>query len=332
MKRTLAAVATLATALGAALWWWTAVPAPPTNGGITANAETGDAGKPGEAAHAGSPGTLSPAADPWATGSLRGTAVDGDVRFDASGALVVDAELRRLFDYHLSLIGELDLRGIRERLRRTLAARLDAARIEIVLAHFDRYTDYLNALPRSAGAAEVDPARRLEALRRLRRERLGEAMATGFFAEEEALAELTVRRMAIAADPALDAARKREALAALDREAGYGARAAAELPAQAEAIERSARTPAERDAARRAQWGEDAAQRLAALDAQRADWEARVRRYAAARARIDTDARLDADTRARAVAALRARMFDANEQRRIASLEAIGRLDAALSP
>lgn len=329
MKRTLAAVAILATALGAALWWWTAVPAPPADGRI---ATTADAGEPGEAARPASPGAASPAADPLATGSLRGTAIDGDVRFDASGALVLDAELRRLFDYHLSLIGELDLRGIRERLRQTLAARLDAARVEIVLAHFDRYTDYLNALPRSAVAAESDPARRLDALRRLRRERLGEAMAAGFFAEEEALAELTVRRMAIAADPALDAARKREALAALDREAGYTARASAELPALAETIDRSARTPAERDAARRAQWGEDAAQRLAALDAERADWEARVRRYAAARARIDADVRLDADARTRAVAALRGQMFDPDEQRRIASLEAIGRLDATLSP
>jgi lipase chaperone LimK len=328
VKRTLVGAAALAAALAAGLWWWTGVPAPAPGGRNVTDTTT----ETGAAATAGSPQAAAAAADPLATGSLRGTAVDGDVRFDASGALVLDAELRRLFDYHLSLIGELDLRGIRERLRQTLAARLDPARVEIVLAHFDRYTDYLNALPRSAVASESDPARRLDALRRLRRERLGEAMATGFFAEEEALAELTVRRMAIAADPTLDAARKREALAALDREAGYTARASAELPALAEMIERSARTPAERDAARRAQWGDDAAQRLAALDAERADWEARVRRYAAARARIDADARLDADARARAVAALRGQLFDADEQRRIASLEAIGRLDAALSP
>lgn len=329
MRRRLIGAAALAAALAAGLWWWAGVPAPATGGRSAVDATDAAAVA---AATAGSPEPASAATDPLATGSLRGTAVDGDVRFDAGGALVLDAELRRLFDYHLSLIGELDLRGIRERLRQTLAARLDAARVEIVLAHFDRYTDYLNALPRSAVAAETDPARRLEALRRLRRERLGEAMAGGFFAEEEALAELTVRRMAIAADPALDAARKREALAALDREAGYAARASAELPMLAEAIERSARTPDERAAARTAQWGEDAAQRLAALDAEREDWEARVRRYAAARARIDADARLDADARARAVAALRGQLFDANEQRRIASLETVGRLDAALSP
>jgi lipase chaperone LimK len=332
VKRTRVGAAALAAALAVGLWWWIGVPAPAPGGRSATDTTTGTGAAATAASSAASPAATASAADPLATGSLRGTAVDGDVRFDAGGALVLDAELRRLFDYHLSLIGELDLRGIRERLRQTLAARLDPARVEIVLAHFDRYTDYLNALPRSAVAAESDPARRLDALRRLRRERLGEAMATGFFAEEEALAELTVRRMAIAEDPTLDADRKREALAALDREAGYTARAAAELPALAESIERSARTAADRDAARRAQWGEDAAQRLAALDAERADWEARVRRYAAARARIDADAGLDANARARAIAALRAQMFDANEQRRIASLEAIGRLDATLSP
>jgi lipase chaperone LimK len=328
VRRTLIGTAAFAALLAAGLWWWTGVPAPAPGGRTAADVAT-DAG---DAATSASPAATTSAADPLATGSLRGTAIDGDVRFDAGGALVLDAELRRLFDYHLSLIGELDLRGIRERLRQTLAARLDAARVEIVLAHFDRYTGYLQALSASAIAAETDPARRLEALRRLRRERLGEAMATGFFAEEEALAALTVRRIAIAADPALDADRKREALAALDREAGYTARASAELPALAEAIERNARTPAEREAARNAQWGEDAARRLAALDAERADWEARVRRYAAARARIDADAGLDTAARTRAITALRGQMFNATEQRRIASLEAIGRLDATLSP
>lgn len=273
--------------------------------------------------------------DPATTGSLRGTEVDGEVRFGADGKPVADAGLRRLFDYHLALVGETDPAGIRALLRRHLSARHDAGRVDMLIAWFDRYVAYQSALSRSPSARDPDPARRLAETMRLRREILGEAMATGFFAEEEALARLGLRRREIAADPTMSDARKRDALTALDREAGYDARSAAELPAfaarQAEDIERRGSTPAQRDAERRALWGDDAARRLAALDAEQADWNARVRRYAEARARIDRDPRLDASGRSQAAAELRSRLFTPQEQRRIASLEAIGRLDATLS-
>ena len=323
-----AGAAVLTAALAGGLWWWTA--AAPSAAGKAASANK-DSEPGADVRTEASPDTAQAAADPLATSSLRGTAVDGDVRFDARGALVLDAELRRFFDYHLSLIGEWSLSKIRDRMRQTLLARFDPVRTETVLAHFDRYTGYLQALSDSRIGDEPDPARRLDAVRRLRHDRLGPEMSEGFFAEEDALAALTLQRMRIAGDPDMSAERKREALDALDRDAGYAARESAGLAEQAERLERSGLAPAERDAERTARWGADAAQRLAALDAERAAWDARVRRYADARARIDADARLDPQGRARAIAILRGRMFSAEEQRRIASLEAIGQLEATLS-
>lgn len=265
------------------------------------------------------------------TGSLRGTEVDGAVHLDAAGNPIPDADLRRLFDYHLSLIGELDIAGIRAQLARTLGARLDATRLSLVMTLFDRYLAYQQALARSGIGERTDPAGRLAAAKALRRQMLGEAMAEGFFAEEEALAELSLERMRIAASD-LGTDEKREALRALDARSGYTARDAANLAdtaaAQAEGLERRNLTTAERTAERSALWGPEAAQRLAALDAQQAQWEARVRRYLQARAGIDANPRLDATARANAIAQLRAGMFDATEQRRILSLESIGRLDA----
>lgn len=324
-----AGVVVLTTALAGGVWWWTAS-APSAARHASSAAGTDAALRDGTAVDAATDAAQA-AADPLATSSLRGTAVDGEVRFDASGALVLDVGLRRFFDYHLSLIGEWDLSKIREQLQRTLLARFDAARAGTVLDHFDRYTAYLQALSDSGIAEEADPARRLSAVRKLRHDRLGEAMAEGFFAAEDALAALTLERMRIAGDARMSAEDKREALAALDREAGYDARESAGLAEQAESIERRALPPAQRDAERTARWGADAAQRLAALDAERAAWDARVRRYAEARARIDADPRLDPQGRAQAIAALRARMFTSAEQRRIASLEAIGQLGATLS-
>lgn len=324
-----AGVVVLTTTLAGGVWWWTAS-APSAARHASSAAGTDAALRDGTAVDAATDAAQA-AADPLATSSLRGTAVDGEVRFDASGALVLDVGLRRFFDYHLSLIGEWDLSKIREQLQRTLLARFDAARAGTVLDHFDRYTAYLQALSDSGIAEEADPARRLSAVRKLRHDRLGEAMAEGFFAAEDALAALTLERMRIAGDARMSAEDKREALAALDREAGYDARESAGLAEQAESIERRALPAAQRDAERTARWGADAAQRLAALDAERAAWDARVRRYAEARARIDADPRLDPQGRAQAIAALRARMFTSTEQRRIASLEAIGQLGATLS-
>lgn len=327
-----AGVVVLTTALAGGVWWWTAAaPSAARHAPSAAGTAGTDAALHDDITADAATDAAQAAADPLATSSLRGTAVDGEVRFDANGALALDVGLRRFFDYHLSLIGEWDLSKIRDLLRRTLLVRFDATRTGTVLDHFDRYTAYLQALSDSGIAEEADPARRLAAVRQLRRDRLGEAMAEGFFAAEDALAALTLERMRIAGDARMSAEDKREALAALDREAGYDARESAGLAEQAESLERRALSSAQRDAERTARWGADAAQRLAALDAERAAWDARVRRYAEARARIDADPRLDPQGRAQAIAALRARMFTSTEQRRIASLEAIGQLGATLS-
>ncbi len=332
MKRsTLATGVALAAALAAGLWWVSR--STPTGGEASATART-DASVQSDAGTA--PGTgRDAAANPLKVGSLRGTEVDGEVRFAADGSVIPDAGLRRLFDYFLSTMGETDAAGVRGLLRTYLQSRFDVTRTERVLAVFDRYVAYQRALMDAPGARSSDPAVRFAEARRLRRSLLGEAMAEGFFAEEEALAELSLKRRDIVADPALSAERKRELLDALDREAGYDARADAEVAdlaaRQAEDIERRGLNAAQRQAERSALWGPEAAQRLAALDAQQADWDARVLRYIEARNRLLQDARLAPAQRTQEIAALRARMFTAPEQRRIAALEEIGQLQAALS-
>lgn len=330
-RRKIASGVALVAALAAGLWW--ASPTTPAQRDASAAAGV-DAPAPGGLQAATGAGSDAPP-DPSATGSLRGTEVDGEVRFAADGSVVPDAGLRRLFDYHLSLMGEAGLDRIRGLLRAYLQSRFDPAQAERVLAAFERYVGYQRALTGAAGAESTDPAVRLAEAKRLRRSLLGEAMAEGFFGEEEALGELSLKRRDIAADATLSAERKRELLDALDRETGYEARIAAEVPElaarQAAEIERRGLSPAQRQAERTALWGAEAAQRLAALDAEQASWDARVLRYAEARKRILQDARLTPAQRSANIAALRASMFTPPEQRRVASLEDIGQLQAALS-
>ncbi len=288
------------------------------------------AGGSGESA--GSPTSLSS----LERSSLRGTATDGGVVFGPNGEVSLDLGLRRLFDYYLSLIGERDLAQIRQLLEAHIASRYGAANVASVLGYFDRYTDYLSALSESNIGALVDPQQRLDKVKALRKNILGQAMATAFFGEEEALAALTLERIAIAGDQALSTAERSQRLADLDASAGFQARAdagtASVVAEQERRFDQMELTDHQRAREREALWGKDAAVRLEQLDRDTAQWDARVERYLAARARIDANAGLSEAARAQAIATLRAQQFNATEQRRVASLEAIGQLKPNVVP
>ena len=262
--------------------------------------------------------------------SLRGTEVDGGVTLDANGQVVLDPGMRRLFDYYLSLMGERELFQIRSLLKDYLLGKYSPASTDAALKFFDRYTDYLNALTDLNIGGLSRPEERLEKVTALRKKMLGEEMAFAFFAEEEMLAALTLKRMAIANDKNLGAEEKARQLAVLDASQHYSARTEADTAAliteQTRQLEELQLTEQQRAAEREALWGKDAAARLAQLDQQRAQWDARIDQYLRARSRIDANRGLSDAARAQAIAALRAQQFNAAEQRRIASLEAIGQL------
>lgn len=262
--------------------------------------------------------------------SLRGTEVDGGISINANAEVVLDLGMRRLFDYYLSLIGERDLVQIRILLKDQLLTKYNETNTEEVLQYFDRYTDYLSALAGLNIGAVSKPEERLQQVTLLRKKMLGEAMALAFFAEEEALAALTLKRMAIANNKTLSADEKAKWLAELDASENYSARTEADTAAliteQTRQLDASNVTETQRSAEREALWGKEAATRLAQLDQERTQWDARIDQYLLARSRIDANHGLSASARAQAIAALRAQQFNAAEQRRIASLEAIGQL------
>lgn len=262
--------------------------------------------------------------------SLRGTEVDGGISLDANAAVVLDLGMRRLFDYYLSLIGERDLVQIRILLKDQLLIKYNQTNTEKVLQYFDRYTDYLSALVALNIGNLSKPEERLQQVTSLRKKMLREAMALAFFVEEEALATLTLKRMAIANNKKLSADEKAKLLAELDASENYSARTEADTAAliteQTRQLNASNLTEAQRATEREALWGKEAAARLAKLDQERTQWDARIEQYVLARSRIDANHDLSASARAQAIAALQSQQFNAVEQRRIASLEAIGQL------
>lgn len=267
-------------------------------------------------------------ADLLATTSLRGTEVDGSISWSGA-ALLPDRELRRAFDYWLNLTGELSRDDIRALVAQWLAATAPADVAQRALDLFDRYLGLREAVARLD--ADEPLADRLARLHALRVEWLGREAAAAFFADEERDAMLALERRRIATDRALSAAERGERIAALDAALGGPERVAREADAEPWLAEAQTREldAGGADAATRAQertalFGQEAALRLAELDAERADFERRVGEYV--RARDLLVATTPATAQQAAIDALRASRFPPHEARRVASLEAVGAL------
>jgi lipase chaperone LimK len=265
--------------------------------------------------------------------SLRDSEPDGKVTLDTHGRVRPDIELRRLFDYFLSALGERDIAAIRALLlEHVRALHGDAVGVEVA-ALFDRYIDYQQALSEMNAPPGEDLRARLDRVRDLRRRLLDAAMAEAFFGDEERYADYTLDYRAAMADSTLDEATRAERLQELDARLSPAQRASRQETNVAVLVDEQNRQfdalrldPAQRQAEREALFGPEAAARLAQADADIAAWDARVRAYVQARDAIRADGRLDAAARDRAIATLQARSFDAAERRRIASLEAIRQL------
>jgi len=263
--------------------------------------------------------------------SLADTEIDGAVELDAAGQLRPTASLRRLFDQVLSSVGELNI----DQIRALLAARLDQITTpdgkRLALAAFERYLRYLQTVDQSAARLSGLPLNeRLAALVELRRQQLGPEMADAFFADEEAYQNFTLQRRALAEDTALSAderaARERELIAELPESARepYLAqlRTEADLTDGA-AIETLSGDAAERYRLRSERFGTEAAARLELLDRERAAWDQRLLAYRNERTRLQAR---DAASGEAALNEYRLRHFSEAEQRRIHSLEEIGKL------
>ena len=334
-------------ALAAALLWWISAEPPASPGAIpTTRVPAANATAPSAASSSPRPvaarpviaistasttdATLAALRERLRHSSLRGSEADGEIALGADGQLRLDAELLRRFDYYLSLSGEFSLAEIRRLLEADLRDGHGHAVADAALAAFDRYLGLRDAL--ASAHLPDDPGQRLALLQRLQEAWFGTDAAALFGEENAALAD-TIARRAMQNDPELGDAERAEQLAELDarrspfeRESRQEADAARLVEEQTRQFEQLDMDDAARHAERAALWGEEAAERLAALDQQRADWDQRLGDYAAARQRILDNTALDGAARQRALIRLRESGFDASEQLRVEALERAGAL------
>lgn len=264
--------------------------------------------------------------------SFAGTQVDGQFRLDAAGNLLIDGDVRRVFDYFLSALGEEPLDSSVLRLRRHIEQQLKQPAEGQTIGLLGQYLDYKRQLlaleqQHSRTADLVAMRERLDAARALRARVFDAQTHQAFFATEEARDEFTLARLAILHDPYLSAAEKGDAIDRL-----HGAQPAEmldamaprlqqELRAQTRQLQASGATPAQLRQLRQQLVGNAAAERLEALDAQRRNWLQRLNSYRAEKTELEQSRGLSETDREAAIARLTSERFSAAERLRLEAAE-----------
>lgn len=263
--------------------------------------------------------------------SLDGTQVDGHVAVDANGHLIVDLGLRQIFDYFLATIGEETLEQIRARIAFYLQQQLPA---DAALQAWDILTQYLaykDALADLSGHDGSYEGMRdsLQRQRELRDSLLSPALSTAFFQEEDTYADFALEHIENLRNPELSAAEKQaqtqallETLPAPTRELIQATGAPLGVEQQVQVLREQGGSDSDIWQFREQQFGAAAADRLAALDAQRLQWEQRYEQYRQQRAVIENSGLAEQDIQ-QEIERLRAEQFADSERKRVAALDRI---------
>ena len=256
-RRWLTTFALSALVAGSAIWWYlpeasaptpdiktvnAPAPVPTADTAINPPAASSDASatddsKTGAKVASSTPTSLGP--DPYAP-SLKGTDIDGALKADSQGKLIVDLETKDFFDYFLNTVGEVSPDQALEQIRTLAMTSLPPTAADEAMALLGQYLQYKQEAL-AVQATTLDPSRqndptyRLEMLEKaftdLKQVRQGvfsPEAHQAFFGLEEAYGEYTLATLGVAARTDLSAEAK-TALVAWHRD---------QLPSQLQQTER----------------------------------------------------------------------------------------------
>ena len=264
-------------------------------------------------------------------GSLQGTDIDGWLGVDDDGHLVVTPGARWFFDYFLSATGEESPAHIRARIVAEIDQRLPPAGAREAIDLLDRYLAYRERVRtlQESGAPE-DLQQRLNQLHEIRQEIFGDGNAAALFGEEENTQLVDIQRRSVLSDQTLSPDERQRKLDELEqqlpasvREARAQALGPVRLMQDEQQLREAGASPEEMRALREQQFGAEAADRLEALDRERAEWQQRLDDYRTARRAIEDDVSLSAAARAHAVDTLLGERFTPQERLRVEALDTI---------
>lgn len=260
--------------------------------------------------------------------SFSGTQVDGVFQVDEQGNLRVTRDIVQIFDYFLSAIGEESLAQSIERLQAHIRNQLPAPAEAQALALLEQYLDYkrqLVLLERDLPQLpSLDALKQREmAVQALRARLFSNEAHQAFFAAEESYNLFTLERLAIQRDDSLDANAKGAALDRLrdglpeELQASVLPQLHSELRSQTSALQAAGGSAAQVQALRQQLVGNQAANRLQALDQQRQSWKQRLQRFQQEKSAIDEHPGLSPADKQAAIQHLAHEQFDERERLRL---------------
>ncbi len=141
--------------------------------------------------------------------SLEGTAIDGQLRADDQGRLILDLGVKDLFDYFLNTVGEVPAEQAIDQIQALAESHLPDTAATEAMRLLDQYLEYkqravaLKSEPLDADAAQ-SPKQQvrlleqgLEDMKRIRRETMAGDAVTAFFSDQEAYGDYTLERLRV---------------------------------------------------------------------------------------------------------------------------------------
>ena len=237
--------------------------------------------------------------------SMQDTLPDGDLQIlqadskpGLAGALAY-GELKRLFDYYLSAVGEQSIEVITQQIRGELERRLptpQAAKAQRLLAlyiEFKRELVRLETQPQLAGNGVQAIRARMLAMQDVRSRFFNEEETQGMFGFDDAYDMDAIARLEITQNPALSALQKQQQLAAVEAAMPVNLRREREASSVVVRLEQQAQDLRSKGGSeddvyrmRTKEFDPQAAARLAEVDREEVAWKARIARYQDERSKL----------------------------------------------
>ena len=273
--------------------------------------------------------------------SMQGTVPDGDFRslpahnWDQTGGALAYGELRRLFDYYLSAVGEASIETITLEINRAIDQNVPQTQVAGAKRLLGRYLEFKRALVdleknlKNEDGGVQAMRQRFTAMHDLRARIFSAEEEQGMFGFEDLYDMDALARLEIHQNTALSASQKRDQLAVLDAAMPVALRADREAPRQVIALEQAAQTLRANGASdddiyrmRAKALDPQAATRLAEVDREEQVWKDRIAVYLSERGKVlKSQANAPELERQMAISQLQESRFTAEERRRLPAYE-----------
>ena len=285
--------------------------------------------------------------------SLKGTQIDGEIIIDENKQLVVTEGLRRLFDYFLSALGEEEEATILARVESYIRHHTPEPAASQAVTIFNQYVAYLKALPeiekrygnlqlQATKSGELDlnaVAQQKQDIANLRQQYFDKQTITAFFGAEDDYDSYSIEMVRIDQNKQMSDAQKQAARQDYISRLPENATKAnimqqaniSELMTRTEQMKARGATPEELYNMRRELVGAPAAERLAQVDQEDANFDQRFTQYETQKNLLLSQG-VDVAQAQIQINQLEQQLFDDTERKRLDGYAALQRQQAVNNP